>query len=203
LLFQQSRAGSFLPKPHCNTLLKSIQKWCQASHEGKPAICSGGSTRTRFWVTVLLLPRTNNLTSLKAVTSARYERARWRVGAVTHLPKHDSPAVQSAARGGGETARGKKEKEAQLEILVCSLSRELCPGHRRCTSQGAHKQLFIIVVETQPCSSCLKSSPVPAFRASHRLALGKGGCGKNLSSLLRCSLSLQGVSFFSMVRQAS
>lgn len=79
LLFQKSRAGSVIPKAHCSTFLKSTQKWCQASCEGKPATCSSRSTRTGFWVRDLL-PSTNNLTSLKAMTSARYERARWRRG---------------------------------------------------------------------------------------------------------------------------
>lgn len=87
LLFQKSRAGFLLPKPRCKTFLNPTVKWCQASCEGKPAICSGRSTRTGFWVTNVL--STNNLTSLKAVTSVRYERR--------SLPKHDSPAVQSAA----------------------------------------------------------------------------------------------------------
>lgn len=78
LLFQKSRAGSLLPKPRCKTFLNPTVNWCQASCEGKPAICSGRSTRTGFWVTNVL--STNNLTSLKAVTSVRYERRSWRRG---------------------------------------------------------------------------------------------------------------------------
>lgn len=38
------------------------------------------------------------------------------------------------------------------------------------------------MVETQPCSSCLKSSPVLVFSASHQLAVGKRGCFKAFCS---------------------
>lgn len=41
-------------------------------------------------------------------------------------------------------------KKAQTEIFVCSLSRKLCSGHHCCEQPGAHRQLFITVVETRP-----------------------------------------------------
>lgn len=152
-------------------------------------MCSGRSTRTGFWVTDLL--STNNLTSLEAVTSVRYERVHWGNDSLTQT---HSPAVQSAARGGGGTAH--ERRKAQPEILICTSSRELCPGHRCCSQPrspqadvyrtiewlGLNGTLIVVPsshnYEIQPCSSCLNSAQCLWLGLHTGWLWGKGAVGR-------------------------